>query len=115
MSSIGSELLVVYYRIQNTINERSLFENSIADYTRQRKHWSGVVGVHESYNSKSNIRGPEARRISFGSPTTETARVATAGPETCGRYYWFLRGVCIRRRRGGGSADAGFATGDRAK
>jgi hypothetical protein len=98
MSSIGSELLVVYYRIQNTINERSLFENSFADYTRQRKHWSGVVGGHESYNCKSNIRGPEAPRILFGSPTKETAGVATAGSERCARCYWLLRVVCTRRR-----------------
>jgi hypothetical protein len=91
--SIGSELIVVYYGIQNTINEISLSENSVADYTRQRKLWSGVVGGHKSYDCKSNIRGPEAPRISFGSPTEETVRVATAGPETCGRYYWFLRGV----------------------
>jgi hypothetical protein len=95
---MGSELLVVYYRCQNTINERRFSENSIADDTRQMKHWSGVVGGHESYNCKSNIRGLEAPRFSFGSPTKETARVATAGPETCGRYYWFLRGVCTRRR-----------------
>jgi hypothetical protein len=31
--------------------------------TLDRKHWSGVVGGHESYNCKSNIRGPEAPRI----------------------------------------------------
>jgi hypothetical protein len=98
MSSIGSEQLVVYYRIQNTINERKLSETSIVEYTRQRKHWSGVVGGHESYNCKSNIRGLEAPRILFGSPTKETARVATARPETCGHYYWFLLGVCTRRR-----------------
>jgi hypothetical protein len=98
MSSMGSEPLVVYYRFQNTINKRSLSELSIADYTRQRKHWGLFVGGHESSNCKSNIRGPEAPRISFGSPTKETATVATAGPETCGRYYWFPRGVCTRRR-----------------
>jgi hypothetical protein len=44
MSSIGSELIVVYYTIQNTINERSLSEISIADYTRHREHWSGIFG-----------------------------------------------------------------------
>jgi hypothetical protein len=95
---MGSEPLVVYYIFQDTIKEIRLAENSIADYTRQRKHWGRVVGGLESYNCKGNIRGPEAPRISFGSPTKETARVATAGPETCGRYYWFLRGVCTRRR-----------------
>jgi hypothetical protein len=45
VSSIRSELLVVYYKIQNSINEKSLSEISIADYTILMKHWSGVVGA----------------------------------------------------------------------
>jgi hypothetical protein len=55
--SICSELFVVYHRIQNTINEKTLSEISIADYTRQRKHWSGVVGGMRVVTARA-IRGP---------------------------------------------------------
>jgi hypothetical protein len=33
--NLVQKLIVVYHRIQKTINERSLFENSIAEYIRQ--------------------------------------------------------------------------------
>jgi hypothetical protein len=44
-SSIGLGLLVVHYRIQNTINERSLTEISIAENTRQRNTGAVLSGT----------------------------------------------------------------------
>jgi hypothetical protein len=73
VSSIGSELLVVYYRIQETINKRSLSVNMIAVYISRENTGAVLSGGMRVLTARAIF--VDLKRLAF--------QMETVAIETC--------------------------------